>query len=102
MTRELDSARQALLDQIDLLHASDLAAVATYSVDRGPRLVLGFTTDRQQLKWAVATLGSATQTERVSDPLSLSLANKLVADRLALALLAAIGSGRLPVTNGVG
>jgi len=74
-SRSVHRARRALLGQIDLLHPSDLAAVAVYSVDRGPRLVLGFSTDRKQLKWAVATLGSAAQTEGVHDPLNLTLAD---------------------------
>jgi len=53
------------------LAPSDLAAVATFDVDKGIRIVANFTEDRALLAHAVATLG-ATNLTRISDPLGLA------------------------------
>jgi VWFA-related protein len=53
------------------LAPSDLAAVATFDVDKGIRIVANFTEDRALLSHAVATLG-ATNLTRITDPLALS------------------------------
>jgi len=63
------------------LSSSDLAAVATFDVDKGIRIVANFTEDRALLAHAVATLG-ATNLTRISDPLG--LAADLTATDLAL------------------
>ena len=68
----LDRARRAAADFVLLrLAASDLAAVATFDVNNGIRLVAGFTDDRALLSHAVATLGVPSLT-RISDPLALA------------------------------
>lgn len=65
-------ARNAALKFVqEGLVRSDLAGVATYSVNNGVRLLLGLTTDREQFARAVDTLG-VLQAQRAVDPLSLT------------------------------
>lgn len=54
-------------------HPSDVVAVATYSHQQGPQLILGFTSDRRQVEIAIETLGLPSLVERASDPLALVL-----------------------------
>jgi VWFA-related protein len=64
-------ARMAARDFVlHSLHPADLAAVATYSLETGPKLVVTFTPDRAQLARAIDTLGFRQPNDaRLSDPL---------------------------------
>jgi VWFA-related protein len=64
-------ARMAARDFVlNSLHPTDLAAVATYSAENGPRLVVTFTPDRAQLARAIDTLGYRRVVDaRRTDPL---------------------------------
>ncbi len=68
-----DAAREVVLKQ---LVPSDLVAVATYASSTGPRLVLGFTSDRRQVSSAIDHLGLPELVDRNPDPL------RLVADEV--------------------
>lgn len=68
----LNRAQRAAADFVRRgLAASDLAAVATFDIHRGFRLVANFTEDRALLAHAVETLGIPSLT-RISDPLGLA------------------------------
>ena len=86
-------AREMVRGMLPSLHPADLVAVATYSTAGGPKLVLGFTSDRRQVLKAVDTLGLPELVDRNPDPLQLVAAEESssVAGRLALAATA-IGS----------
>lgn len=68
----LNRARRAAANFVRRsLAPSDLAAVATFDIHRGVRLVANFTDDRALLAHAVETLGVPTLS-RISDPLGLA------------------------------
>jgi VWFA-related protein len=68
----LDRARRAASEFVrKSLTPSDLAAVATFDVHNGLRLVANFTDDRVLLAHAIETLGVPSLT-RISDPLALA------------------------------
>jgi VWFA-related protein len=68
----LNRAQRAAADFVrQRLAESDLAAVATFDIHRGIRLVANFTEDRALLVHAVETLGIPSLT-RISDPLGLA------------------------------
>ncbi|MEA2558755.1 MAG: hypothetical protein QOH06_259, partial [Acidobacteriota bacterium] len=65
-------ARAAAKDLVAEMHASDLAAVATYAASHGTELVLGFTSDRGQIEAAIDSLGLPELADRTTvDPLRL-------------------------------
>lgn len=67
VVRSREAARKFVLEG---LHPTDLAAVATFSVEQGSRLLVTFTSDRAQLARAIDTLGVSELTQRgVLDPL---------------------------------
>ncbi|MFP5288047.1 MAG: VWA domain-containing protein, partial [Thermoanaerobaculia bacterium] len=63
--------REAARDLVLGLHSADLVAVATYHASQGPKLVLGFTSDRRQVDTALESLSD--QAEEGNDPLRLVL-----------------------------
>ena len=72
----VNRARQAALDLVRTgLHPSDVVAVATYSASDDARLILSFTSDRQQAENAIASLGLWSPFERYEDPLRLLIAD---------------------------
>jgi VWFA-related protein len=72
--KSIIKARQTVRDLLPALHPSDLVAVATYSLANGPRLALGFTSDRRQVLKALDTLGLPQLVDRNPDPLNLMMA----------------------------
>ena len=72
----ISRARQAALDLVNKeFHPTDVVAVATYSLQQGPQLILGFTPDRRQLELAIETLGLPGLLERAADPLAFVIAD---------------------------
>ncbi|HTY41864.1 MAG TPA: VWA domain-containing protein, partial [Thermoanaerobaculia bacterium] len=68
--RAIVAARRAARDFVlSGMGEHDLAAVATYSVERGVRLLVTFSSDRAQLARAIETLGLETRAE-TGDPLA--------------------------------
>jgi VWFA-related protein len=61
IARGREAARKLVLG----LHSADLVAVATYHASTGPKLALGFTSDRRQVDSALDSLGAEdSQAER--------------------------------------
>ncbi|HYN22563.1 MAG TPA: VWA domain-containing protein [Thermoanaerobaculia bacterium] len=75
-------ARGAAKEMVELLHPSDLVSVASYSSSLGAQILLGFTTDRDQILAAVERLGlpSLRPDERPKEPLGLVAVEALLND----------------------
>jgi VWFA-related protein len=71
------AAREFVLNS---LHPTDLAAVATYSLEGGPKLIVTFTPDRLQLARAVDTLGYRQALGARNDPLRFVIEEPLASD----------------------
>ena len=69
-------ARDMVRGMLPSLHPADLVAVATYSSAGGPKLALGFTSDRRQVLKAIDTLGLPELVDRNPDPLQLIVAEE--------------------------
>jgi VWFA-related protein len=97
-------ARQMVLDVLPELQPSDLVAVATYSYADGPRLALGFTSDRGQAAKAIETLGLSQLVDRNPDPLGLVVGDLLSGQQTQGAQLAAsaAAAAAASVTRGPG
>ena len=68
----VERARRAALELVQNdLHAADLVAVATHSLNQGVNVRLAFTPDRGQVEVALAGLGSTESVAVRSDPLKL-------------------------------
>ena len=96
-------ARQMVLDVLPQLQPSDLVAVATYSYADGPRLALGFTSDRGQAARAIETLGLPQLVDRNPDPLGLVVGDLLSAQSPGAQLAsAAAAAAAASATRGPG
>ena len=69
--KSIVKARQMVREMLPALSPSDLVAVASYSSANGPRLLLGFTSDRRQVSQAIDNLGLPQLVDRNPDPLQL-------------------------------
>jgi VWFA-related protein len=86
--RSIVRARRMVADMLPALHPSDLVAVATYSSANGPRLVVGFTSDRRQVLKAIDHLGLPQLVDRNADPLQLVAADEFNSARAQQAQVA--------------
>jgi VWFA-related protein len=89
-------ARDMVRGMLPSLHPSDLVAVATYSSAGGPKLALGFTSDRRQVLKAIDTLGLPELVDRNPDPLQLIAAAELNSVAGQRALIAVAGGDARP------
>ncbi|HXU33330.1 MAG TPA: VWA domain-containing protein, partial [Thermoanaerobaculia bacterium] len=69
--KSIVKARAAVQKVVDRLYPSDVVAVATHAPSTGPKILVGFTSDRKQIAAAIETLGSPQLIKRSGDPLNL-------------------------------
>ncbi len=73
---DLARARKAAIEFVRSgMRTGDLGSVATVDVEKGLKLVLSFTPDRDQLAAAISTLGLPSLTSPTADPLALTVFN---------------------------
>jgi VWFA-related protein len=89
-------AREMVRGMLPSLHPADLVAVATYSSAGGPKLALGFTSDRRQVLKAIDTLGLPQLVDHNPDPLQLVAADETSPSAIKAAT-AGSGSHRLQI-----
>ncbi|MEO8349292.1 MAG: VWA domain-containing protein [Acidobacteriota bacterium] len=95
--RGVVNARKAARDfVVTRMKELDMAAVATYSVEQGMKLLVTFTRDRTQLAAAIDTLGFPTLQERSSDPLGFVIRTPSPSSATGFA---SIGGGNTPQTT---
>ncbi|MEP6994738.1 MAG: VWA domain-containing protein, partial [Acidobacteriota bacterium] len=73
-----DAAKEFVLSGIS---DQDLAAVATFSLDTGVRLIINFSSDRVQVARAIDTLGLSTSLAKEKDPLEVVFDTSLLVRR---------------------
>jgi VWFA-related protein len=66
-------AREAVIELMDRMHPSDRVALAVYTVDRGPELVLNFTDDHDKVRAALTGMGRPHGAEGASDPMNVAV-----------------------------
>jgi VWFA-related protein len=98
--RSIFNARRAARDfVVNRMKDLDLAAVVTYSVERGMRLLVSFTGDRTQLAAAIDTLGFPTLADRNPDPLSMVITPPSQSNSTGFAYLSATSGSNPKVSD---
>jgi VWFA-related protein len=95
--RARDAAARSLLET---LIPSDLVAVATYGINSGMKLALGFTSDRRQIVKAIETLGYSDLADRSQQPHMLAAVAGLATALASLEATIAQGNASEPGETG--
>lgn len=95
--RAIVNARRSARDfVVNRMKDLDLAAVATFSVETGLRLLVTFTGDRTQLASAIDTLGFPMLTQRNPDPLSMLISPPSMSNSTGFSYLPSATSQNAP------